>query len=52
MAALGLGRADRRRAAAQAPLGARRWVLVLLLLLVFTVVRNLPVGAGLAPLLV
>lgn len=34
------------------PLGARRWVLVLLLLLVFTVVRNLPVGAGLAPLLV
>ncbi|AUY52182.1 DUF2752 domain-containing protein [Streptomyces sp. CB01881] len=33
-------------------LGARRWVLVALLLLVFTVVRNLPVGAGLAPPLV
>ncbi|GAA1398973.1 DUF2752 domain-containing protein [Kitasatospora putterlickiae] len=30
-------------------LGARRWVLVGLLVLVFTVVRNLPVGAGLAP---
>ncbi|MEU6235703.1 DUF2752 domain-containing protein [Kitasatospora sp. NPDC047058] len=30
-------------------LGARRWVLVGLLLLVFTVVRNLPIGAGLAP---
>ncbi|MFJ3216123.1 DUF2752 domain-containing protein [Kitasatospora sp. NPDC086801] len=34
------------------PVGARRWVLILLLLLVFTVVRNLPVGAGLAPPLV
>ncbi|MFI6843355.1 DUF2752 domain-containing protein [Kitasatospora sp. NPDC050467] len=33
-------------------LGARRWVLVALLLLVFTVVRNLPIGAGLAPPLV
>ncbi|MFJ2861765.1 DUF2752 domain-containing protein [Kitasatospora sp. NPDC087314] len=33
-------------------LGARRWVLIALLVLVFTVVRNLPVGAGLAPLLV
>ncbi|MFD0347031.1 DUF2752 domain-containing protein [Kitasatospora aburaviensis] len=33
-------------------LGVRRWVLVGLLLLVFTVVRNLPIGAGLAPPLV
>ncbi|MFF2039303.1 DUF2752 domain-containing protein [Kitasatospora sp. NPDC058170] len=32
--------------------GARRWVLIALLVLVFTVVRNLPVGAGLAPPLV
>ncbi|MFE6865227.1 DUF2752 domain-containing protein [Kitasatospora sp. NPDC057692] len=30
-------------------LGARRWALVGLLVLVFTVVRNLPIGAGLAP---
>ncbi|MEV7020697.1 DUF2752 domain-containing protein [Kitasatospora sp. NPDC093558] len=33
-------------------LGARRWALIGLLVLVFTVVRNLPVGAGLAPPLV
>ncbi|MFG3049829.1 DUF2752 domain-containing protein [Kitasatospora sp. NPDC048239] len=32
--------------------GARRWALIALLVLVFTVVRNLPVGAGLAPPLV
>ncbi|MFD7454988.1 DUF2752 domain-containing protein [Kitasatospora sp. NPDC059827] len=29
--------------------GARRWALIGLLVLVFAVVRNLPVGAGLAP---
>ncbi|MFE2722889.1 DUF2752 domain-containing protein [Kitasatospora sp. NPDC059327] len=39
-------------AAPRIALGARRWVLVGLLLLVFTVVRNLPVGAGLAPPLI
>lgn len=32
--------------------GARRWVLIALLVLVFTVVRNSSVGAGLAPPLV
>ncbi|KJS54946.1 DUF2752 domain-containing protein [Streptomyces rubellomurinus] len=32
--------------------GARRWALIGLLVLVFAVVRNLPVGAGLAPPLV
>ncbi|MFJ9691918.1 DUF2752 domain-containing protein [Kitasatospora sp. NPDC101183] len=35
----------------RAAVGARRWVLIGLLLLVFTAVRNLPVGAGLAPAL-
>ncbi len=29
--------------------GGRRWALIVLLVLVFTVVRNSPVGAGLAP---
>lgn len=33
-------------------LGARRWALVALLVLVFTVVRNLSVGVGLAPPLI
>ncbi|MGA5816555.1 DUF2752 domain-containing protein [Kitasatospora sp. NPDC094028] len=32
--------------------GARRWALIGLLVLVFAVVRNLPVGAGLVPPLV
>ncbi|MFF7456080.1 DUF2752 domain-containing protein [Kitasatospora sp. NPDC008115] len=41
--------AVRGRPGPRLALGARRWVLVGLLVLVFTVVRNLPVGAGLAP---
>ncbi|MER7674701.1 DUF2752 domain-containing protein [Kitasatospora sp. NPDC096128] len=32
--------------------GGRRWALIGLLVLVFEVVRNLPVGAGLAPLVI
>ncbi|MFI9365277.1 DUF2752 domain-containing protein [Kitasatospora sp. NPDC053057] len=32
--------------------GARRWALIGLLVLVFEVVRNLPIGAGLAPAVV
>ncbi|MQS11793.1 DUF2752 domain-containing protein [Streptomyces kaniharaensis] len=32
--------------------GARRWALIALLVVVFTVVRNLPIGAGLVPPLV